>query len=92
MKRSVPRYLVVAVVAAALFSVGFLAFGQQVSKVLHPNLAAAQNLIERAIGRIDQAQKANEFDLGGHAARAKALLDQAFAEIKLAATAANAKQ
>jgi len=32
---------------------------------------------------------ANEFDMGGHAARAKDLLDQAYREIKLAAEAAN---
>jgi hypothetical protein len=65
-------------------------FGQQVSKALHPNLAEAQKLIERAINKVTMAQKANEYDMGGHAAKAKALLDQAFEEIKLAARAANA--
>jgi len=79
----------IGIVAAGLFGGGALAFGQQVSKALHPNLAAAQNLIERAITRVSDAQKANEFDMGGHAAKAKDLLDQAYAEIKLAALAAN---
>jgi hypothetical protein len=55
----------------------------------HPNLNAAQRLIEQAIGRVATAQGANEFDMDGHAAKAKALLDQADAEIKLAAEAAN---
>jgi hypothetical protein len=55
----------------------------------HPNLNAAQHLIEQAIGRLSNAQTANEFDMNGHAAKAKALLDQADAEIKLAAEAAN---
>jgi hypothetical protein len=55
----------------------------------HPNLAAAQRLCDQAFMRIADAQKANEFDLGGHAAKAKELLDQASREIKLAAEAAN---
>jgi hypothetical protein len=86
------RHVVVGLLVVGLFSIGFAAFGQQVSKALHPNLAAAQNFIERAISKITAAQTANEYDLGGHAARAKALLDQAYVEIKLAAKAANANQ
>lgn len=92
MKRRVLRYLVIGVVVLGLLSVGFSAFGQQVNRALHPNLAAAQNLIERAINKIAAAQGANEFDMAGHAAKAKALLDQAFEEIKLAALTANAKK
>ena len=57
--------------------------------VRHPNLAAAQRLIDQAFMRISDAQRANEFDLGGHAAKAKELLDQANREIKLAAETAN---
>ena len=89
MKHRVLRSLVIGLIAVGVFGGGALAFGQQVSKALHPNLAAAQNLIERAIARISDAQKANEYDMGGHAAKAKDLLDQAYAEIKLAAEAAN---
>ena len=55
----------------------------------HPNLAAAQRLIGQAWEKISAAQQANEFDMDGHAAKAKELLDQANREIKLAAEAAN---
>ena len=55
----------------------------------HPNLAHAQGFIDQAIGSVDAAQRANEYDMGGHAARAKELLRQAREEIKLAAGAAN---
>ena len=92
MRHRVPRIIVVTVVALAFFGIGFTAIGQQVNKALHPNLAAAQEFIQRAINRLTDAQKANEFDLGGHAQKAKDLLDQAFVEIKQAAQAANAKQ
>ena len=37
----------------------------------HPNIAAAQKLTDRAYQRIVAAQQANEWDMGGHAARAK---------------------
>jgi len=55
----------------------------------HPNLMAAQDLINRAYDRLTAAQQANEWDMGGHAARAKDLLDQAKHEIREAAEAAN---
>ncbi|MGO8756614.1 MAG: hypothetical protein ACLQG3_00675 [Terracidiphilus sp.] len=55
----------------------------------HPNLRAAQDLINQAYDRITAAQQANEWDMDGHAARAKDLLDQAKREIRLAAEAAN---
>ena len=64
---------------------------QNVSPKAHPNLAAAQRLVLQATEKLDAAQKANEFDMGGHAQKAKDLLVQASAEIKLAAEAANAK-
>jgi hypothetical protein len=60
-----------------------------VSKALHPNLAAAQRLSTQAYEKITAAQQANEWDLGGHAAKAKALLDQVNSELKLAAETAN---
>src|SRR4029077_3407177 len=37
----------------------------------HPTLAAAQRLSTQAFEKIVAAQKANEFDLGGHAQKAK---------------------
>jgi hypothetical protein len=89
MKRHVLRNLVVTFIVIGTFSIAVAAFGQQVSKARHPNLAAAQELIQRAINRVTAAQDANEFDMGGHAAKAKKLLDEAYVEIKLAAETAN---
>lgn len=62
---------------------------ENVSPRRHPNLAAAQRLVEQAFNRINDAQRANEWDLGGHAEKAKRLLDQANAELKQAAEASN---
>ncbi|HLJ56434.1 MAG TPA: hypothetical protein VKT77_15455 [Chthonomonadaceae bacterium] len=64
---------------------------RDVGKRKHPNLAAAQRLSNQAYTRILDAQKANEWDLGGHAQKAKELLDQVNTELKLAAEAANRK-
>lgn len=60
-----------------------------ISKGKHPNLAAAQNLSLKAYDKIIAAQQANEWDMQGHAQKAKNLLDQVNAELKLAAGAAN---
>mgnify|MGYP007010931144 CR=1 FL=1 len=62
---------------------------QNVSGQKHPNLAAAQRLSEQAYNKITAAQQANEWDMEGHAAKAKDLLDQVNKELKLAAEAAN---
>jgi len=62
---------------------------ENVSPRRHPNIAAAQRFVEQAFNKITAAQEANEFDLGGHAAKAKELLDQVNKELKLAAEAAN---
>jgi hypothetical protein len=63
---------------------------RNVSARRHPNLAAAQRLAAQAYQRIVQAQQANEWDLHGHAQKAKELLDQANQQLKLAAEASNA--
>ena len=55
----------------------------------HPNLAAAQHLSQQAWEKVTAAQQANEWDMQGHAAKAKELLDQVNQELKLAAEAAN---
>ena len=60
-----------------------------ISKKKHPALAAAQQLIFDAYEKLVKAQEANEFDMGGHAQKAKDLLDTAATELKSAATAAN---
>ena len=80
--------------AAVLLLVGGGVFAQKpvqnVSAAKHPNLAAAQHLTQQAWDKLVAAQKANEFDMGGHAQKAKDLLDQANKEIKAAAEVANA--
>ena len=55
----------------------------------HPNLAAAERFSQQAWEKISAAQSANEWDMDGHAAKAKELLDQVNHELKLAAEAAN---
>jgi hypothetical protein len=70
----------------------FIAHGsaaQQINPGRHPNLAAAQRLTEQAYAKVSAAQEANEFDLDGHAAKARDLLNQANQELKAAAAAAN---
>jgi hypothetical protein len=62
---------------------------RDVSARRHPNLAAAQRDVQAAYDKIVLAQQAHEWDLNGHAQKAKALLDQANSEIKQAAEAAN---
>jgi len=82
------KVLLGSVLGLGLFASGLLV-GQDVSAHRHPNLNAAQRLIEQAVAKVSAAQVANEFDMGGHAAKAKEHLDQAYSEIKLAAEAAN---
>jgi len=60
-----------------------------VSGKKHPNLAAAQRLSTEAFEKITAAQQANEWDMNGHAAKAKELLEQVNHELKEAAEAAN---
>jgi len=79
---------------AALVSLASAAIAQpppveNISKKRHPHLSAAQHLTEQAYNRITTAQQANEFDLGGHAQKAKELLDQANRELKQAAEVSN---
>lgn len=61
---------------------------QNIDPSRHGNLAAAQDLVRQAYDRLSVAQRENGNDLGGHAEKAKALLQQANAEIRLAADAA----
>ncbi len=81
-----------AVVAAVTLMVSFAEAKkpvQDVSARRHPNIAAAQKLAAQAYERIVMAQKANEWDMDGHAQKAKELLDQVNIELKQAAEAAN---
>jgi hypothetical protein len=82
----------IAVFASSLV-LGGLAIAQRpkenVSPVRHPNLAKAQVSIHHAWEDVVAAQKANDWDMEGHAQKAKEALDVADREIKLAAEAAN---
>jgi hypothetical protein len=55
----------------------------------HPNLAVAIDLVSKAWVRVEAAERANEFDMNGHAERAKGLLTEAKQELQLAAQAAD---
>ena len=80
-----PKFLVGMVLGGALTAGGMLiAQGPR-----HPNLEAAQGFIGQAMGAISAAQRANEYDLGGHAAHAKDLLAQASREVRMASHTAN---
>jgi hypothetical protein len=57
----------------------------------HPNMAAAQNLSKQAWDKIVAAQSANDWDLSGHAQKAKELLEMVNIELSKAAEAANNK-
>ena len=91
MKRrsSVLRFALVVV----LVFVGAL-FAQQrpaddISPKLHPHMAEAQKLCNKAYDEMVEAQGANDFDMEGHAAKAKQLLVEASHQMKAAALAAN---
>ena len=87
------RIIKTSLVAVAVLAAAPAAFAQEpaqnISPSRHGNLAAAQALTKQAFDKMTDAQNANEYDLGGHAGRAKELLDQAANEMKLAALAAN---
>jgi hypothetical protein len=55
----------------------------------HPNIIAAREDTQHAIEKMKAAQAANEYDLGGHAAKAEKLLHEAEHQMMLAAEAAN---
>ena len=60
-----------------------------VSARKHPNINEAQEFARKAYEKMSAAEKANEYDMGGHAKKAKELLNQAAEEMKLAAEVAN---
>jgi len=86
------RSIVLGAIVGAGLAAGALTIAQPARDVnpgRHPNLAAAQRLTAQAYDKIIAAQQANEWDMQGHAAHAKDLLDQANNELKAAAQAAN---
>jgi hypothetical protein len=87
-----PKMVGAWLLGAALFCGGAVLAqkpAQNVSPRRHPNLAAAQHLCEQAYQKVEAAQRANEWDMNGHAQKAKELLDQVNSELKQAALAAN---
>ncbi|HEX5423021.1 MAG TPA: hypothetical protein VFW94_05680 [Candidatus Acidoferrales bacterium] len=58
----------------------------------HPNLAEAQQHIQQAYAKIEEAQQDNRYKLGDHADKAKQLLAQASRELKAAAEFSNRRR
>jgi hypothetical protein len=87
------RRIILSIIISAMMLSGITAYADEpelnVSPKLHPNIAAAQRLSRQAYNKIVAAQKTNEYDMEGHAQKAKELLDQVNEELKLAAGAAN---
>ncbi|HEX3637627.1 hypothetical protein PQR75_32115 [Paraburkholderia fungorum] len=54
----------------------------------HPNIEAADFNAQQAIERMRAAQRANDYDMGGHAGRAIRLMQDARYEMQAAAEAA----
>ncbi len=76
-----------AIAASALSLVAAAALAGELHK--HPNLLSAHDEIKKAMEHVTKAQTANEFDMGGHAQKAKELLEQAEHEISIAAEVAS---
>ena len=62
----------------------------QINATRHPHLADAQKYCQLAYQAITSAQRANDFDMGGHAAKAKRYLEKANEELTLAKRDVNA--
>jgi hypothetical protein len=80
------KTMALAAFAAALVAAGAAFAGPEAG---HPNIIAAREAATTAIDKLKAAQVANEYDMGGHAAKAEKLLREAEHEMKLAAEAAN---
>lgn len=85
---------ILAGVCGLLLAIAGIAFAAQppaknVSGHRHPHLAAAQRHARQAYEATLEAQRANEWDMNGHAQKAKELLEQVNNELKQAAEAAN---
>ena len=92
------RILVAVIALSAAFALGAVIFAhpqppQNPPPVnvgdRHGNMRAAQQFIQQAWMKVNEAQQDNHYNLGGHAGKAKELLEQASQEIKLSAEVAN---
>jgi hypothetical protein len=91
-KSTMKRILLITLGLCVAFTLGAVVFAQQPRVDVgerHGNMRAAQELIQQAWQKVDEAQKDNNYNLGGHAGRAKELLSQASEQIKQSAEAAN---
>jgi hypothetical protein len=79
----------IALTAALAFPLGFAVAGPLRG---HPHLQAARAEADVAWERISQAQRDNEFDMEGHAAKAKDALRICVDELKLAAEVADRRE
>lgn len=80
------------VLTAALFFAGVAVAqrpGLDINPHRHANLAQAQQHIQQAYAKVEEAQRANNEHLGDHAEKAKQLLAEASRELKAAAEYAN---
>jgi hypothetical protein len=82
------RTLQSTILAASLLG-GVAMVAAQVNPARHPHLAAAQHHGQEAFRELSEAQAANNNQLGGHAQRAKELLEQANHELDLAVQESN---
>ena len=84
------RNIVMACVLGVLLAAG-AAFAEKpvrtVSPRTHPYISAAQKYVYQAYNNITDALLANEFDMEGHAQKAKDLLEQVHIELIAAAEA-----
>ena len=71
MRFQVLRGAIIALVVAAPMGFGLAEGPSKKTMQEHPNLLAAQKLALQAYDKLEAAQRANEYDLGGHAQKAK---------------------
>ncbi len=83
---SLKNTLALGAVGVALLAAGTAIAGPEAG---HPNIIAAREAAQAAIEKLKAAQVANEYDMGGHAAKAEKLLREAEEQMRLAAEAAN---
>jgi hypothetical protein len=83
------RYENLKLMAGALLGAALIGGGVTVAQRPERDASGSTTASRQTWEKITEGQKANEWDLDGHAAKAKELLDQANADMKLAAEASN---
>lgn len=78
-----------AIFAAAAITASCAALAATNPEAEHPNIIAASHDVQSALEKMKAAQTANEYDMGGHAAKAEELLHKAQHQMEMAAGAAN---